>query len=292
MKAYQSFTRSLLMRIVLVLLMAMLLVGCAKGPEPVAQPASGTILSGYAPKDASQITVTLENTGSSVVSLKDTSGRTLLSFFVRGGDTVSVDVPAEMMYVHFASGTTWYGEEHLFGDDTVYRQDKELTDFIHNSWEYELNPMSIGDFEYEDSNSNRSQEYALKETQAPSNYIADLGGQWESVHLKSGNSSLNVSARAFSQTVYDCTEMTINMNVEMNAGTKCKDWQVWGRTGGKFVKIAKIYLAEGNGFTSETISFNSPVSFDAIAVTPTITGGYSWSMGLSVTDVYTQNGSY
>lgn len=260
------------------------MIGCSSKPQPVAQPVSGTILSGYAPKDASQITVTLENTGSSVVSLKDSSGRTLLSFFVRGGDTVTVDVPAEKMYVHFASGTTWYGEEVLFGDDTVYRKDDNLTDFTQYSWEYELDPMNTGAFEYEDT----EDIYVPEMTQMPKNFIEELGGQWESVRLKDGNSTLNVSAFSLSQTVYNCTEMTINMNVEMNSGTNCKDWQIWGRCNGKFEKIALLYLAAGDGFTSETITFNNPVTFDAIAVTPKIPGGYSWSMGLSITDIWTE----
>lgn len=120
------------------------------------------------------------------------------------------------------------------------------------------------------------------------NYIAELTGTREKVHLQDGNSSLNVTATIFDQTVYNCTEMTISMEVEMNAGTSCKDWQVWGRSGNSFVKIAQIYLAAGNGFTSETLTFSTPITFDAIAITPTIPGGYSWAMGFVVTDVWTK----
>jgi len=126
-------------------------------------------------------------------------------------------------------------------------------------------------------------------TAAPADgYIAELTGNWENVHLNDGRSSLNVSAKVFNQTVYNCTEMTISMEVEMNAGTSCKDWQVWGRSGGSFVKLGKIYLAAGNGYTSQTLTFATPVTFDAIAITPTIPGGYSWSMGFIVTDVWTK----
>lgn len=121
---------------------------------------------------------------------------------------------------------------------------------------------------------------------AESGYIADLGGSWESVKLKDGNANLNVSALAFSQKVYNCTSLTVNMDVTMNAGTSCKDWNVWARSGGSFVKVGKVYLASGNGYVSQTLTFSSPVSFDAIAITPTVVGGYSWSMGLSITDVY------
>ena len=123
---------------------------------------------------------------------------------------------------------------------------------------------------------------------APSNSISDLGGSWEEVKLKDGNFNLRVSALAFSQTVYNCKELTVNMDVTMNAGTHCKDWQVWGRSGGKFVKIGKVYLPNGDGYVSQKLTFAKPVTFDAIAVTPTVVGGYSWSMALSITDVYTQ----
>lgn len=117
-------------------------------------------------------------------------------------------------------------------------------------------------------------------------YIEELEGQREKVHMTVGSSSLNVTATVYDQTIYNCTEMTISMEVEMNAGTSCKDWQVWGRSGGSFVKLGQIYLAAGNGFTSQTLTFNTPVTFDAIVITPTVPGGYSWSMGFIVTDVW------
>lgn len=119
-------------------------------------------------------------------------------------------------------------------------------------------------------------------------YIANLYGTWESVNLKDGNSNLNVSALVFSETIYNCTEFTVMMDVTMNAGTSCKDWQVWGRSGGSFVKIGKVYLPDGDGFISQPLYFSSPVTFDAIAITPTVAGGYSWSMGLSIIDVFTK----
>lgn len=282
---------------VLALVMVLALAGCSGGLKEVSEPLSGTILSGYAPKGGTQITVSLENTGACVVMLKDTSDRTLLSFYVRAGETVSVDVPAEWMYVHFAGGKTWYGEEHLFGKDTVYNKDPELTDFTQYSWEYELDPLSLQEFDYVEQELEREPEPEPEEeilipavTEAPaednSGYIGDLAGYWESVHLEDGSFTLDVHAMAFTETIYNCTQMTIEMEVEMNAGTSCKDWQVWGRSGNTFVKLDKIYLAAGNGYTSQTIYFSTPVTFDAIAITPTIVGGYSWSMGLAVTDVW------
>ncbi len=291
MKHQKKLVRNPKGLIALVLLAALLLTGCSATPAPqrVSEPASGTILSGYAPKDGSQITIYNSPTAPCVVMLKDTSGRTLISFFVRAGDTVTVDVPAEKMYVHFASGQTWYGEDALFGKETTYSQDEDLTDFTQYTWEYEFDPKAGNNFEYVESDNapvSRSDPEPVLDDYLDG-YIGDLTGQWESVHLQDGNNSLSVSALAFTQTIYNCTEMTVNMNVTMNAGTNCKDWQLWGRSGNSFVKLAKIYLPAGDGYTSQTITFDTPVTFNAIAVTPTIPGGYSWSMGLSVTDVWT-----
>lgn len=127
---------------------------------------------------------------------------------------------------------------------------------------------------------------AVPPVEEKTGYTSYLDGWWEQVSLKDGNFSLNVSALCFSETVYNCTGLTVNMDVTMNAGTSCKDWQVWGRSGGTFVKLAKVYLPDGDGYVSQNITFQSPVTFDAIAVTPTIVGGYSWSMSLSITDVW------
>ena len=128
-------------------------------------------------------------------------------------------------------------------------------------------------------------EPTTKPTQ-PKNYIENVDGYWESPNLKDGNFSLNVHALVFYTPLVRCREMTVNMEVSMNAGTKCKEWQVWGRVNGQFQKIAKISLPAGDGAASETITFDTPLTFDAIIVTPTVIGGYSWSMGLSVTDAW------
>ena len=52
-----------------------------------------------------------------------------MSFYVRAGDVVTIGVPAEYLYVYFASGDTWYGSTHLFGEQTSYSMDDEICDF-------------------------------------------------------------------------------------------------------------------------------------------------------------------
>lgn len=113
--------------------------------SPVSEPVSGTILSGMEYSDSS-ITVTADSTSSYVVKLKNQSGAERVSFFVRAGETVSIGVPAEYLYVYFASGDTWYGENRLFGESTYYSKDEEVLDFTQYTWEYTLYPVYDGNF--------------------------------------------------------------------------------------------------------------------------------------------------
>lgn len=121
--------------------------------QPLSQPASGTILSGMEYYD-SKITVTADSTSSYVVSLKNTYGIERLSFFVRAGETVTVGVPAEYLYVYFASGYEWYGygEGLMFGDNTVYSKDDDMLDFTQYTWSYTLYPVYDGNFSETPSN--------------------------------------------------------------------------------------------------------------------------------------------
>lgn len=120
----------------------------------------------------------------------------------------------------------------------------------------------------------------------PDNYIPVVSGRWESVHLKDGNQNLNVHAFVFDQTLTRCKELTLYVEVEMNAGTKCYDWDVWVRRNGVFEKYTQVYLSGGNGTLEETIYFSTPKTIDAIIVTPTAAGGYSWNISMGIFDVW------
>ena len=116
--------------------------------KEVKRPASGTILDGRE-YSTSQITVTADEENNYVVTLKNESGRVLVSFFVRSGDTVTVGVPARKCYVYFASGKDWYGygEGLMFGKNTHYSMDDELLDFSDGKcWSYTLEPIKDGNF--------------------------------------------------------------------------------------------------------------------------------------------------
>jgi hypothetical protein len=66
-----------------------------------------------------------------LVKLADAStGSTAMTIFVRGGENVETLVPLGSYYVKYASGTTWYGYDHLFGDyHTGYSKADDVFDF-------------------------------------------------------------------------------------------------------------------------------------------------------------------
>lgn len=126
-------------------------------------------------------------------------------------------------------------------------------------------------------------------TLLPINVLADqyasVDGTWESVTIKKGNNTLNLSAFVLDQPLVNCSKMTINMRVSMKYNTKCYSWLVLGRTNGSFEEIGTINLPSGNGSTSKTLSFKSPICVDAIVIQPNASGSYSWSMAFTLTDV-------
>lgn len=117
-----------------------------KGLTPVTEPRSGEILWGREVYDGSELTITASGGEACVVKLKTREGEDRMCFYVRAGETVTVDVPAGYFYVYFASGKTWYGIENLFGERTSYSMDDEICNFLQYTWEYTLYPVSDGNF--------------------------------------------------------------------------------------------------------------------------------------------------
>ncbi|HQN10374.1 MAG TPA: J domain-containing protein [Thermoanaerobaculia bacterium] len=52
-----------------------------------------------------------------------------ITLFVRGGQTLDVEVPLGTFEIRYASGTTWYGDEYLFGPETTYSKADKLFTF-------------------------------------------------------------------------------------------------------------------------------------------------------------------
>ena len=123
--------------------------------KPAARPVSGTILTGKE-YSGSELTIHSDTTYDYVVTLKDYRGTEYVTFYVRAGDTVTIGVPDNYLYVYFASGKTWYGygKGLMFGKDTDYSKDDEALDFTQYTYEYTLYPVSHGNFEETPSNEN------------------------------------------------------------------------------------------------------------------------------------------
>lgn len=62
-------------------------------------------------------------TGKSKINIED------MSFFVRPGQSVEVDVPIGIYKLYYATGTEWYGMSKLFGEDTLYFEGNDLLIF-------------------------------------------------------------------------------------------------------------------------------------------------------------------
>ncbi len=116
-------------------------------PIAIPEPVSGHVLAGVRAFDGSTLTVTASSNASCVVKLKTIEGINRMSFYVRAGDTVTVTVPTKSLYIYFASGKTWYGNEYLFGENTRYFKDDELIDFSKYTMEYTLVPVDNGNFQ-------------------------------------------------------------------------------------------------------------------------------------------------
>lgn len=130
-----------------------------------------------------------------------------------------------------------------------------------------------------------SEVQATDATAEPSNYIDSLQGDWQTVSLDSSHT--DASAIVFTQKIR-CTKMTVNIKIEMNYGARCKDWQLWARIDGKWQKLEQISLPDGNGSTTHTVTFDTPTNLDAVSITPTIVGGYSWTEWLWLSDIWTE----
>ena len=130
-----------------------------------------------------------------------------------------------------------------------------------------------------------SEVQAAGATADPSNYIDSLQGDWQTVSLDSSHTE--ASAIVFTKKIR-CKEMTVNIKIEMNYGARCKDWELWARIDGKWQKLEQISLPDGNGSTVHTVTFDTPANLDAVSITPTIAGGYSWTEWLWLSDIRTE----
>ena len=79
-----------------------------------------------------------------------TTGSPVLTVFVRGGQTAEVKVPVGTHGLKYATGTTWYGREHLFGPDTKYSKASQPFEF--NSTGYQVSGYTVQLYRQRDGN--------------------------------------------------------------------------------------------------------------------------------------------
>jgi len=60
----------------------------------------------------------------------------VLTFFIRPGQTVDIDVPLGDYFIRYASGLTWYDKASLFGPDTVYSEAGDIFYFTEDESSY------------------------------------------------------------------------------------------------------------------------------------------------------------
>jgi len=104
---------------------------------PMTQPESGTVYED-SKHHGSKLTFYAASKFNTFVKLKDENGITVLSFYVRAGQSADIRVPTGNYYLYFAHGYDWYGPEAVFGTETVYEKAEEVLDFYNYTWTYTL----------------------------------------------------------------------------------------------------------------------------------------------------------
>lgn len=86
------------------------------------------------PSDERVAPLTIKTSGSNgyYIYLEDFSnsnGKNDMSFYVKGGNTVDIDVPLGKYKFYYCSGKTWYGTTNKFGSNTSYCKADDIFDF-------------------------------------------------------------------------------------------------------------------------------------------------------------------
>ncbi|MCD8391006.1 MAG: DnaJ domain-containing protein [Firmicutes bacterium] len=82
-----------------------------------------------------------------------------ISFFVRAGCTVDIDVPIGTYKLYYCTGYTWYGTDYKFGSGTAYSTSDDLLEFYYDDYSVwghtiTLYPVTGGNFDTEYINEN------------------------------------------------------------------------------------------------------------------------------------------
>jgi hypothetical protein len=102
----------------------------AKALTPAEYPESGHIFSNNGNNRIAPLEVVTQGKNAYYIKLEDAAThQTVLTFFIRPGETANVDVPLGDVKLKYATGSTWYDEEHLFGPRTTYSEAEGILSF-------------------------------------------------------------------------------------------------------------------------------------------------------------------
>jgi len=99
-------------------------------PKPLSLPRNGILRKNYNEGVAPLTIKTKYKDQHHYIKLSDqTNDEDILTAFIRGGTTLSIDVPLGRYKIKAAVGSTWYGEKFLFGPETAYSVADKIFDF-------------------------------------------------------------------------------------------------------------------------------------------------------------------
>ena len=100
-----------------------------------------------------KITIKTSSGSDYYVYMDDMYGNNDLAFYVVGGNTVTKNIPLGTYKLYYCSGSTWYGVNYKFGDNTVACTSDQLFEFTssisgdyiyYDTWEVTLYKVSNG----------------------------------------------------------------------------------------------------------------------------------------------------
>ena len=112
-------------------------------------------------------------------------------------------------------------------------------------------------------------------------YLGTLYGEYEDMTI--GNS--NCGMLTLSTPIVGMRSMTLNFEVEMNYGARCENWRCYTWDGTQWKALGVLTVPGGTGSGSCTFYGDGTEYIGWLALVPTISGNYSYSWGLYLTDV-------
>lgn len=112
--------------------------------------------------------------------------------------------------------------------------------------------------------------------------------EWKDITIRSSEGfTHNTVALLLPTPAVNCKSFRLDVDIDMRGNTKCSNWDVWVGTnnGSSFQKVGTLYLSNGNGSTSAIIPLQISKSFDAVALTPTSRGSYSYTIDITISDI-------